>query len=69
MRFDRCPKGWLRDEAVSAKRLVDDATRYLLRGTLPRAGGYEDQSPMFCASVLVVDDVLVTLRRAANGNG
>jgi hypothetical protein len=67
MRFDRCPKSWLRDEAGMVKRLFDDATRFLTHGVLPRAGGYEDQDPRFCDSVTITDDVLTSLRGTANG--
>jgi hypothetical protein len=58
MRFNRCPKGWLRDEAVGEQRLVEDAMRYAEHGTLPRAGAWEDQCPRFCAAVPIVANVL-----------
>ena len=67
MRFDRCPKSWLRDEAVVTKRLFDDAIRFLTHGILPRAGGYEDQDPRVCEAIAITDDVLTSLRRVANG--
>jgi hypothetical protein len=56
----------MKDEAGSEKMIVDDAVRYIMHGTLPRNGGFEDQDPRFCAALPIVEDVLTTAR-AANG--
>jgi hypothetical protein len=68
LKFDRCPKSWLRDEADREKMMFDDSMRYIEHGTLPRVGGFEDQHPRFCASVPIVSDVLMTLRAPVHGN-
>ena len=63
LRFDRCPKAWLRDEAAGAVALIDDWRHYNEHGVMPRAGGRHDQSPRFIDAVETIDDELVRLKR------
>ena len=55
LRFDRCPKAWIRDEAREAAQFLEDFAFLDRFGVLPEPGGKLDQDPRFLQSVDVIE--------------
>ena len=55
LRFERCPKSWIRDEAREASQFVGDFAFLDRFNVLPNEGGRLDQCPRFLEAIDVIE--------------
>lgn len=64
LRFDRCPKAWVKDEARSAALVLSDFVFLDKHKIMPDPGGRLDQSPRFLESVDIIEQTRAEIREA-----
>ena len=65
LRFDRCPKAWIRDEARGASQFLSDFVFLDKYQILPDEGGRLDQCPRFLEAVDIISDTRAGMDDAA----
>ena len=65
LRFDRCPKAWIRDEARGASQFLSDFVFLDKYQILPNEGGRLDQCPRFLEAVDIISDTRAGMDDAA----
>lgn len=64
LRFDRCPKAWVRDDAAGVSSFLDDFVYLDKHGIQPNHGGKLDQSPRFLQAVGIIEAAREGIRAA-----
>ena len=65
LRFERCPKSWLLDEAQEEAAMVADFLWLREHRTMPVSGGFLDQPPIYIETVRLIEDEIERLRAEA----